>query len=208
MVAFEAFKKKNPNQKTKDEVRAEFEALDREYSVEDSDLTNRDLESYLQEFGITVEDIKNKKILDLGSGEQELLSKQAEKYGATVFSLNPKLKKWWTRKRLRGFIFKDPEWKKRSVAATAQEIPFRNQSFDLVVALFSISPYLAMPENREAAVKEILRTLKIGGKLLIAPAYFESFSYGPFLTKEAIESLGYRCSVDINEKRIEIVKLD
>ncbi len=143
--------------------------LDRKSAEIFSILTDRGLREYQMTLGFSVYDIQDKKILDVGSGAKELFSKQAAKYGAEVYSLNPKLKKWYRRKGLAGWIAKDPKWQKRSVAARAQELPFAPESFDMATALWSISWYLNNHEERMEAVKQILGALKPGGKFYMAP---------------------------------------
>ena len=61
----------------------------------------------------------------------------------------------------------NPGWQERSVAAAAEELPFIDSYFDAATSLFAVSFYKTI--NQEQAVKEIIRTLKPGAKLHMAP---------------------------------------
>lgn len=82
----------------------------------------RDLEDYEHWLGIQREELREKKILDIGSGETEMFSRDllTENIDAKVFSLNPD----YSFKRFRGKIKKVKGWTEKSVAGTAQELPF------------------------------------------------------------------------------------
>jgi predicted RNA methylase len=54
--------------------------------------TDRDLESYCGTFNFDPEDLNGKTILDVGSGCCEMFAREAQVFGAEVYSLNPKLK--------------------------------------------------------------------------------------------------------------------
>lgn len=136
-------------------------------------ITDRSFEQYCEEFHLNPEDFNGKKILDVGSGKKEAFAKEAEKHGANVVSLSPQLKRWDSRRRLRGWILKDKNWSGKSVAARAQSLPFADNEFDWETALYSV-PYYLPSEKREETVlvtiQEMCRVLKPGGKIFISPA--------------------------------------
>lgn len=145
--------------------------------------TDRSLAQYEKELGFKIEDLKGKIVLDIGSGYHERFSKEAAKHGAVVVSINPNLKKLEFREAAKkGVELTDPilkrivdklrlwKWQEKSVAAKADELPFRNESFDKVLALFSV-PYYS-PKTKEEFRKvfdEALRVLKPGGEATFNP---------------------------------------
>ena len=152
-----------------------------------SQVSDRSLEDYCNMFGFEPEDLAGKKILDVGSGRREKFSKQAAEYGAEVFSISPTLAEKQSRREAQSIylIFRNPKWQRRSVAAQAQEIPFKDKSFDMVTALYSVPYYLERNaedddlESRDEyhqALKEMTRVLADGGRLFMAPAYMFELS--------------------------------
>jgi len=119
------------------------------------------------------EDFK-KKILDIGAGSARF-AKWAKEHGLSeqIYSLEPKKK--------------SPLEKSKAVSATAEEIPFKDNSFDLEVSLYAI-PFIyhnekirkkkEMDELVHESLKEELRVLKIGGEI----------RFGPFPAGNAMEA--------------------
>lgn len=134
-------------------------------------ITDRSLEAYCDYFGLTIEEFRNKKILDLGSGEKEKFSKQvADKVNAEVYSLNPQLRRWQVRKKLKGFFIEDPKWQGKSVAGLGEELPFKDKSFDMITSLYGpLSYHDLKSQERFKMIQEMARALKPGGKIYIAP---------------------------------------
>ncbi len=130
-------------------------------------------EGYEETLGFKAEDLEGKKVLDLGSGPKERLSKDLQNRGITVdlVAINPDLGIWSTARR---DLIIEPYWEKKSIAAVGQALPFKTGTFDEVLALYSVSWYTSPEddENEEAAklwAKEIVRVLKKGGKARIFP---------------------------------------
>jgi len=136
---------------------------------ENSMITDRSLEEYCRYFNFTPEELKGKKILDIGSGKKETFSKEAAKYGAEVVSISPELRRWYKRKRLKGWLISDSEWQRRSIAARAQKLPFKDNYFDIITAVYSIPHYSPSHQDTYVSIQEMLRVLKKGGKVYIAP---------------------------------------
>jgi len=157
--------------------------MDREKSAA---FTDRNLAHYCEVFGFQPEDLKDQVILDVGSGKKETFAKEAAKYGAEVHSMSPALTKWLARRHVKGLIIPDKQWQKRSVAGRSQEISFKDETFDMVTALWSVPYYLAnqAPEKARSetaiCVKEMIRVLKPGGKLFMSPEVNEQ-TIGPEL---------------------------
>lgn len=116
-------------------------------------------ESYLNSFEKNMllpllGDIKNKKVLDVGAGTGRLATVLA-KMGAqvTALDLSPKM--------LDELHKKNPNIK--ITVGDAESLPFPDNSFDLIIALFLIVHL----KNPSIFFKEAYRTLKDDGKLLI-----------------------------------------
>lgn len=158
-----------------------------------SNITDRNLNEYCYYFGLSPEDLRGKKILDVGSGRKETFSKEAANYDAEVYSVSPSLKNWFARKRTQGLFFHDSRWPGRSVAARAHGLPFKDQSFDLVTALYSV-PYYSQGETTDAlSVMDMARVVKKGGKVLIVPKKGlkdKDVSQEEYLERQTIRTLG------------------
>jgi ubiquinone/menaquinone biosynthesis C-methylase UbiE len=130
--------------------------------------TDANLLVYQHNFDLSLEDIEGKNILDLGSGKKETFSKEAAVYGAKVSSLNPRLNKWWVRMQAKNFGL-DPYWQNKSVAGRAQELPYKTDSFDIILARWSVPALLRDDQEKLSAFVEMIRVLKDGGKIFIYP---------------------------------------
>lgn len=158
-------------------------------------LTDRSLLEYCARFGFEPEDLRDKIILDVGSGRKETFSKQAAEYGAIVYSISPSLKKWVARKFVKGLILPDKKWQRKSVAAKAQNIPFADESFDIVTALWSVPVYNVFSDMHQS-IKEMLRVLKPDGKLYISPKHF---------TLDLVEFLKSNYKIDRDDNGVLII---
>lgn len=123
----------------------------------------RGIREYETILGFDRKSLEGKTILDVGSGSLELFSKELNKLGlrARVISLNPD----YIHESYR-LLSQDEDWQKLSVAAIGQELPFRNDTFDRVFGVESITRYMSPYRNKDAAQKwglEIGRVLKPGG---------------------------------------------
>lgn len=137
--------------------------------------TDRDLEKYSRAFHLEPKDLSGKKILDIGSGSQGTFARQANKLHAEVFSLSPNLINWPQRKQEKGllsYIIRDNYWRERSVAARSQQIPFKENQFDMVTSLFSVPNYLSEHAQIFSSIQEMTRVLKPGGECYIGPIFY------------------------------------
>lgn len=127
----------------------------------------RDLADYKEFLGFNESELKGLTVLDLGSGSKEKLSQQLKGAGieADVFSLNPDygLKS----RKYRRIIHNEEGWQRKSVAALAQALPFRDKSFDRIYGLGSVTYYADAydhPDDAKRWASEIARVLKPDGE--------------------------------------------
>lgn len=124
----------------------------------------RDLEDYKEFLGFDEHELEGKKVLDLGSGSLEKLSRDLKEKGikTSVISLNPD----YILSKYRNIITKEKNWQRKSVAGIGQALPFTDDSFDVILGLESITFYedaLHEPEAARAWAKEVARVLKPKG---------------------------------------------
>lgn len=130
---------------------------------------------YAERLGFSVEDLRGKFVLDIGSSDKERFSKEVAEQGITVVSMNPELADKRIRRLLlknKGVNWKGQRWSKKSVAGIVQELPFRENAFDAAVAYYSVPVYLPPFESEyRAALVEVLRVLKPGGAAYFFPIF-------------------------------------
>lgn len=111
--------------------------------------TGRNFSFYLSVFGLNPKKLKNKKVLDVGSGFSDFAWKARES-GIKAFKLDPNL---------------DPkeikEGEKRfAVRGTAEQLPFKAKSFHEIVSSYAIPFYSKSELHLKKSVFEMLRTTK------------------------------------------------
>ena len=148
-------------------------------------IPDRNLLKCAIELDLDYNEIEGKKVLDIGSRLlREKFSIQAKKQlQAEVFSVNPALKGWIYRKILK---FKNPGWQRKSIAATGGKLPFIDNYFDTAISSSEITVFYPEGEQRLQAIKEIIRTLKPGGRLHMAPRGIESISGNPVSVEKVL----------------------
>lgn len=108
-------------------------------------------------------------VLDLGSGRFQMFAREVRDAGFTtsVISVDPKL----------AYLDSGSPMNKHNLdavpgvlAALAQELPFRDNTFDAVLALFSVPLYCEDTNCVRRSLLEIIRVLKHGASAYIAPA--------------------------------------
>jgi len=164
----------------------------------------RGLELYEIYLGFKKEELEGKDVLDLGSGETEKFERELKEAGvsANVIPLNPD----YSAGSFKNKLETTPGWQGKTVAASAQEMPFKEESFDRIFALYSVTvfshPFLH-PEEAKKWMSEIARVLKPGGEARLAPA-----AEGPENTLEVwrgefgdllldLEKQGLKCKVEL-----------
>jgi len=146
-------------------------------SIEEGPEEGRSLEKYEEILGFKKEDLEGKVVLDLGSGPGARFAKDLERSGvrAEVVSLSPdyvderhrKLLKITLSERLKKLVGLEEVNQKANIAATAENLPFKDESFDKILALFSVSSWSA--SRYKQWLPEIMRILKSGGDVRIGP---------------------------------------
>lgn len=143
--------------------------------------TGRGLDLYEKFLGFNRSELQGKKILDVGSGYYQQLAYDTRRFGlnAEVTSVDPRFGLPLGRdladlgnnvtQRVIGRLY--PE--SRTVAASAEKLPFADNTFDSTYALFSTSRY--RPNIREifSDVSEMVRVTKRGGQVRIYPIWEE-----------------------------------
>jgi ubiquinone/menaquinone biosynthesis C-methylase UbiE len=164
-------------------------------------ISDRGLSDYESILDFDKNDFKGKTVLDLGSGQTERFSRELKDFDndTEIVSLNPDYSINHIRKRMP----KSEDHQKMSVAAIAQDLPFGSESFDRIVALYSVPWYYNPQENPEAYeawISEIIRVLKPKGIARLGPVFVEDKNIGdvtekvfePFLNKVRNENLNVR----------------
>src|SRR3989338_10180735 len=140
--------------------------------------SDRGLDKYLLDLNLTKEDLAGKIILDLGAGTRRF-AKEVEDNDikAKVFSVDP--------------IFEDPNQKiengadeladqlaetdspsitEKTVAALGENLPFKDTSFDLILAEYSLPAHATSEKQIDEFFQEAIRLLRVGGELRFCPS--------------------------------------
>ncbi len=140
--------------------------------------TERDLPKYLAWLNLTPEDLKDKRILDVGSGVGHFAA-EAKDFGAEdVVSLDPGFKLERNREKAKKI------GAGTAIAARADALPFRDESFDLILNNFSVPMWSESPEEMEKSFREELRTLQPGGEIRLAPVMVVGETITAYFTPE------------------------
>ncbi len=140
-------------------------------SIELNESEKFTVEQYVDNLGISLHELKNKKVLDVGAGGGAFVrAAQMEGIDAVAFSLfidNPQ---------------RVAETSTPFIVGTVTQMPFRDSAFDLIISNCAIPHALVSMQDFEAgdrtvakehlvkeAMAEILRVLKPGGEIRFAP---------------------------------------
>lgn len=124
----------------------------------------RPLITYLLVFGLERARLKGKKVLFVGSGCGNLLE-DARKSHIEAFGVEPKPENKLGRPKGKEFI----------IARTVQKLAVPKKPFDYVIALWSVPYYLHRAYDVRLGFFRMLSSLKVGGKLYVAPLRFQKF---------------------------------
>lgn len=155
----------------------------------------RTLTEYLNIFGLSKEQLRGKRILDLGSGIQALPAQELEGI-ADVFSVSPEYGEERHRTPL------PPGVTESRIAARGEALPFRDNSFDMIWVLH-VFDHLDNYEkidgftSAQAVFREIIRVLKPEATAYIAPA--RAFDYVGGI-KQFNNSIDHNFEVNILEE--------
>lgn len=145
-------------------------------------LAGRTLQEYLYVFGLGIDELRGKKILDLGAG-RNVLPAQELKDIAEVVSLSPDFVAEKHRVELEESVSR--------VAALGEQLPFGDDTFDMIW-LFHVLDHLESYNRSQdsltqqmKAIREAVRVVKPGGAVYIAPAHGIEY----FNLNEAVKDL-------------------
>jgi|SRR3989344_396176 len=127
--------------------------VDRQDNFSEAELEEKAL-NMLKSIGLTVEDLRNKKIADIGSGPS-LIERVARSHGIdSVVSLDKSV----------GMMSHRPEVKNR-VLGDVKALPFADESQDLLISIHATFPGVKNEEMLDEILNENLRVLRGGAKL-------------------------------------------
>jgi ubiquinone/menaquinone biosynthesis C-methylase UbiE len=112
-------------------------------------------QKYIEDLELTPEDF-DKKILDIGAGNAGF-AKWAKEHNVSseIYSLD-------TRDEM--------EEKEKSVVGTADELPFKDESFDLIISACAV-PNVTEVDQVEKTLLEAIRVVKPGGEIRLAKVF-------------------------------------
>jgi ubiquinone/menaquinone biosynthesis C-methylase UbiE len=144
-------------------------------------------QTYIESLELTPEDF-NKKILDIGAGNGEF-AKWAKDHNVSsdIYSLD-----------LQG----KSEEQENFVNANAEEIPFKDNSFDLTISNCAI-PNVVDVENIEKTLLEAIRVTKPGGEIRLSRV-LEGELYEPQIARKRETDLVFK---KLEDRKIEIEKI-
>lgn len=130
------------------------------------------LREYCLDFGLSPNDLRGKKVLDLGAGYRQFARECLEEGIYDVWSISESSRDWTT--RLGSKRFKDPvnRW---STVGDMRGLPVATGSFDLVLARDSVTHVFEDPADIRRGLVEINRILKPDGRGLVVPGWMENW---------------------------------
>lgn len=148
---------------------------------------NNFFEFNLLAYGLSIDELAGKLILDVGSCDLGIFARVAQLFGANVVALDPLYRHGGTETYVHEtIVIEAPEFNiprrelppvNSSVAGLAQELPFADGVFDTVVS-YSAFPLYVLPEDYCRVVEELLRVTKCGGTIHLAPVPDKAEDYG------------------------------
>ena len=140
--------------------------------AEPGEINERSLDGYEKELGLDIKELSGKDVLNLGAGATLAFEKSLQEGGidARVVSLSPDYSNTDHRKR----ALEDKPEVSQIASGVGQQLPFKNESFDYVLALH-VTEHLKTKEAYEAMLREIVRVLRVNGKGYIAPVHDQYF---------------------------------
>lgn len=138
-------------------------------------VTDRGADEYGGHLNLEEENLKGKKILDIGAGTRRFAREVEEReIQAEVFSLEPlfSLSKEKIDPKVQEFIEKHPvstKVKERTIAGTGEQIPVANEIFDLCISEYSLPMHSSTQEKVKSFFEEISRITKVEGEIRLYP---------------------------------------
>jgi len=149
--------------------------------------TARGAKEHFEDLGLKLDDLRGKKILDIGSGLNQLAN-ELKPLGIDIISLDPF---YGLSREEREAIYKSgyedgPEKLKELldqlesensssslVAGRSEALPFDDESFDLIISHYGSPFYAEDGEKVEKFFSEQSRVLKSGGEARVYPTWFK-----------------------------------
>lgn len=127
----------------------------------------------LENLNLTEDQLNGKKILDVGGVGKGHFNREAKKRGFDVtsvdFDYHSDIGKW----NLKDYDHAKGEFVMpkdlQAIAGMAEALPIAAESFDLIIALQSVPEYSVTPKYAQKAIDEMVRVVKPGGEIRIAP---------------------------------------
>ena len=182
------FGKPNRSEREDERQRAQEDGIDsRSFAYTDATRTDRHSGYYEKDLGVDLEQLRGKRVLEVGSGKSPRFAKEAEKHGVELFSMNPEFKVGDVRKeflkgnsRIANMLdrMQGKNNRPKAAAALAQELPFRDEIFDQIIGEYSVPYYLPREQKEyDDALSEMVRVLKPGGKAVLYPVDADDEQY-------------------------------
>ena len=150
-------------------LKRDFNAIANEFLAEDRAIEQIELfKSEINKFESA--DFKGKKLLEIGAGVGTFLITARTKYGINAFGIEPSKDEFSPFNEVSLALLEEYNLPKDIVVcSTAENIPFENNSFDLIYS----TNVLEHVQNPKLVIKESIRVLKPGGFLqFVVPNYF------------------------------------
>lgn len=135
------------------------------------------LNAYEAYLGFDRSELDGKDILEIGIGRTARLQQDIKAAGieATVIGISPDLIKSSHRQNVNKHAIEDNN---KNVAAIAEVLPFTDESFDEVFALYSLTYYTYDRDQTKAWVSELGRVLRPNGNARLGPDYGDNNAFG------------------------------
>ena len=145
------------------------------------DFIAKNFHSYLDDLGLSEADIKNKRVLDVGAGARTFASHCIRTgINREIYSLKPRIGETYPEeeKEITAIIGEKEkkEIDSKTVKAVMENMPFKDQSMDLVLAENAMPGFDSekgeeMRSSVQNSFDEIIRVLKPGGEARLYPIY-------------------------------------
>ncbi len=167
--------------------------------------TARGVEEHFEDLSLKIEDLRGKKILDIGAGLNQLAN-ELKNENLDIVSLDPfyalskvEREEIYERgyedgpEKLKELLdqLKSKDGSSKLIAGRSEALPFPNDSFDLIISHYGSPFYAENAEKIEQFFLELSRVLKSGGEARIYPIWLQGADAqkNSALTK-ALEDLG------------------
>lgn len=160
-----------------------------------------DMREYEVGLGISMNELRGKKILDIGGSLAGFFARQASKKGLDIVTINPRdvsdpIAMYDKKAASESLVFPDAPTK--DVRGMVQALPFEDNTFDYELAAGTVPLYLPQFESEYREMfKEVIRTLKPGGTAIFWPIKF-AVRESPIF-KRIVSEIQMQCLVQFEE---------